>query len=342
MRALPVLNPANRFSSSELTYDDGEEPVVTLDIYEDRSRQILAKNDSPDVGFNWSVNPYRGCYHACAYCYARPTHEYLSFGAGTDFDRKLVVKPEAPHLLREAFDAPRWKGELVVMSGVTDCYQPIESKYRLTRQCIEVCVEYKNPFGIVTKSPLVERDIDLLARAAEVTSVRVLVSIPVWDSEVGRAIEPGVPPAERRLKTIERLAAAGVPVGVMVAPVIPGLTDEDMPAILTAARAAGARYAGKVLLRLPGAVKEVFEQRLREALPGRADRVLRLIKETRGVKLYDATFGKRGVGEGPYADSIHTLFDATARRLGFESSQPENAASTFERPLARGPQLSLF
>lgn len=342
MRALPVLNPKSRFSSSELTYDDGEAPVVTLDVYEDRSRQILAKNDSPDVGFDWSVNPYRGCYHACAYCYARPTHEYLSFGAGTDFDRKLVVKPEAAHLLRAAFDAPRWKGELVVFSGVTDCYQPIESKYRLTQACVEVCVEYKNPFGVITKSPLVERDLELFARAAEVTDVRVMVSIPVWDPEVGRAIEPGVPPAERRLRTIERLAAAGVPVGVMVAPVIPGLTDEDMPTILTAARSAGARFAGKVLLRLPGAVKEVFEQRLRDSLPGRADRVLNRIKETRGGKLYDAAFGKRGTGEGPYADAIHALFEATTKRLGFEASMPDAPRNTFERPLARGPQLSLF
>lgn len=341
MRALPVLNPANRFSSTEVAYDDGEAPVVTLDVYEDHSRQILAKNDSPDVGFSFSVNPYRGCYHACAYCYARPTHEYLSMGAGTDFDRKLVIKPDAPHLLRDAFDAPKWKGDHLAFSGVTDCYQPIESKYRLTRQCIEVCVEYKNPFFVITKSPLVERDIDILAEAATFMDVGVAVSIPIFDPEIGKAIEPGVPPAERRIRTIERLAAAGIPVTVMVAPIIPGLSDEDMPKVLEAARAAGARWAGRVLLRLPGAVKEVFETRLRAALPGRADKVLNRIRETRGGKLYDSSFGKRGVGEGPYAESISALFEATARRLGFEGERPERR-NTFERPLARGAQLSLF
>jgi DNA repair photolyase len=341
MRALPVLNPANRFSTTELAYDDGEAPVVTLDVYEDHSRGILSKNDSPDVGFTWSVNPYRGCYHACAYCYARPTHEYLSFGAGTDFDRKIVVKPEAAALLRDAFDQPRWKGERVAFSGVTDCYQPLEAKYRLTRQCLEVCVEYKNPFLVITKSPLIERDIDLLARASEVCDVRVAISIPIFTPEIGKAIEPGVPPAERRLRTIARLAAAGIPVGVMVAPIIPGLSDEDVPKVLEAARAAGACFAGSVLLRLPGAVKEVFETRLREALPLRADKVLARIRDTRGGRLYDSTFGRRGVGEGPYAESIGALFDATARRLGFEATRSEPRA-TFERPLARGAQLALF
>ncbi len=342
MRALPVLNPTNRFSTTELAYDDGEAPVVTLDVYEDNSRQILSKNDSPDVNFEWSVNPYRGCYHACAYCYARPSHEYLSFGAGTDFDRKIVIKPHAAELLRETFDRARWKGDRVAFSGVTDCYQPLEAKYRLTRQCLEVCVEYKNPFWIITKSPLIERDIELLARASELCDVRVAISIPIFDPEVGKAVEPGVPPAARRFRTIERLAAAGVPVGVMVAPIIPGLSDEDVPRVLEAARAAGARFAGSVLLRLPGAVKEVFETRIREAFPLRAEKILARIRDTRGGKLYDSTFGKRGVGEGPYAESISALFDTTARRLGFEDTSFTERRTTFERPIARGAQLALF
>jgi DNA repair photolyase len=341
VRALSVLNPPSRFSSTELAYDEGEAPLVTLDVYEDQSKHILAKNDSPDVGFDWSVNPYRGCYHACAYCYARPSHEYLSFGAGTDFDRKIVVKPKAPDLLREAFHNPRWTGEPVMFSGVTDCYQPIEAKYRITRGCIEVCAEYKNPFGIITKSPLIERDIDVLARAAEVCDVGVAISIPILDLAISRALEPGTAPPERRLKTIARLAAAGVRVGVMVAPIIPGLSDEDMPRTLQAAREAGARFAGTVLLRLPGAVKEVFEERLRAALPSRADKVIARIKDTRGGKLYDSSFGKRGRGEGPYAESIHALFEATTRKLGFDTEHPE-PRRTFERPLARGNQLSLF
>lgn len=341
MRALSVLNPANRFSSTELAYDDGEAPVVTLDVYEDRSRQILSKNDSPDVGFTWSANPYRGCYHACAYCYARPSHEYLSFGAGTDFERKIVIKPDAPDLLREAFNARSWQGDVIVFSGITDCYQPLESKYQLTRRCLEVCAEYKNPFSIITKSPLVERDIDVLLRAAAVTDVRVSISLPIFDREIGRAIEPGVPPAERRIKTIERLSAAGLEVGVMVAPIIPGLTDEDVPTILEAARAAGARYAGRVLLRLPHAVKEVFEQRLREALPLRADRVLNRLREAYGGKLYDSAFGVRGRGDGPYAATIAALFEKTAQRLGFQEFHHQRR-NTFERPLTRGPQLALF
>ncbi|MBK6691759.1 MAG: PA0069 family radical SAM protein [Myxococcales bacterium] len=340
MRALPVLNPPSRFLASELHYEDGEAPTQSLDVYEDHSRQILSKNDSPDVPFSFSVNPYRGCMHACAYCYARPTHEYLSFGAGTDFDRKLLVKPHAAELLREAFHKPTWRGEPVAMSGVTDCYQPLEAKYQLTRALIEVCVEYQNPFLIVTKSPLIERDIDLLAAAAERIDVRVAMSIPILERAVGKALEPGVPPAERRFRTIERLAAAKVPVGVLVAPIIPGLTDDDAPRILEAARAAGARFAGRVMLRLPGSAKDVFLERLRRELPAQAERVIARIKEVRGGRMNDSTFGRRGQGEGPYAESVAALFDTTAKRLGYEELPPPRA--TFERPLARGPQLALF
>ena len=286
------------------------------------------------------MNPYRGCFHACAYCYARPSHEYLSFGAGTDFDRKIVVKPDAAALLREAFDRPSWKGDLVVFSGVTDCYQPLEASYKVTRACLEVCAEYKNPAGIVTKSPLVERDIDVLVRLAEVASAHVTVSIPFASPEHARAIEPYVATPERRLRIIEKLAAAGVRVGVNVAPIIPGLNDQEMPQVLKAARDAGATQAGYVLLRLPGAVKGVFEERLRAALPLRADKVMNRIRDTRGGALYDPRFGKRGTGEGPYAEATSALFEATVKRLGLNAdlAQPPQ---TFARP-DRSPQLRLF
>jgi DNA repair photolyase len=337
----PVANPPNPWSSTDVEYFGDATPTAELEIYEDDSRSILAHNDSPDVGFRWSVNPYRGCFHACAYCYARPSHEYLSFGAGTDFDRKIVVKKRAPELLRDAFERPSWKGELVVFSGVTDCYQPLEATYRLTRACLEVCAQYGNPAGIITKSALVERDIDVLQGVAAAARVRVMVSIPFWDEAKARAIEPFVTTPARRLRTIERLAQAGLDAGVMVAPIIPGLNDEDIGRVLRAARDAGAKRAGTVLLRLPGPVKEVFASRLRAALPLRADRVLRRIRETRGGnKMYDSRFGVRGSGEGPYAEAIAALFRQTAEQLGLETSDAEGeAASTFHRPRA---QLDLF
>jgi DNA repair photolyase len=336
-----VANPPNPWATSDIEYLEGEAPLAALEVYEDRTRAILAHNDSPDVGFSWSVNPYRGCFHACAYCYARPTHEYLSFGAGTDFERKIVVKPNAPELLRDAFDEPKWKGELVVFSGVTDCYQPLEASYRLTRGCLAVCAEYRNPAGIITKAPLVERDVDVLQELGRVARVAVSVSIPIWDESRARAIEPFVTTPARRVRVIERLARAGVRVGVMVAPIIPGLNDEDMGEVLRAAREAGATYAGMVLLRLPGPVKDVFETRLRAALPLRADRVVRRIQETRGGKMYDSRFAVRGRGEGPYAAAITSLFEQTANRLGFETKPHEEppSPSTFRRP--RG-QLGLF
>src|SRR5215470_880052 len=313
----PVSNPPNPWLSTEVEYLD-EIPDAKLEVYEDHTREILSSNDSPDVGFTWSVNPYRGCFHACAYCYARPSHEYLSFGAGTDFDRKIMVKLRAAELLRAAFAKKSWRKETVAFSGVTDCYQPLEASYRLTRACLEVCVEHANPAAIITKSALIERDVDVLAQLARVASVFVTVSIPFWDPERARAIEPYVATPARRLRVIETLARAGLAVGVNVAPIIPGLNDQDIPKILAAARDAGARSAGHVLLRLPGSVKQVFEERLRAALPLQADRVLHRIRETRGGQLYDPRFGTRGRGEGTYAEAIRTLFETTAARLGFQ------------------------
>jgi DNA repair photolyase len=274
-------------------------------------------------------------------CYARPTHEYLGFGAGTDFDRKITVKPDAPRLLREAFERPSWKGELIVFSGVTDCYQPLEASYRLTRQCLEVCAAYKNPVGIITKAPLIERDLDVLQELHRVASVGVTLSVPIWDREHAHAVEPFVATPQRRIKTIERLSAAGLDVGVNIAPVIPGLSDADIPQILEAAHAAGARRAGFVFLRLPGSVAQVFEERIRAALPLRAERILARVREARGGKLYDSRFGIRGRGQGNYAEAARALFDTTVRRLGMNEDCHGRANETFQRP-GRGRQLPLL
>jgi len=311
-----VHNPPNPFDSVEREWLEAP-PEVRVQVFEDRSRSILSENTSPDLPFRWSVNPYRGCFHACAYCYARPTHEYLGFGAGTDFDSKLVVKPNAPELLRAAFRKPSWKGELVAFSGNTDCYQPLEAVYRLTRACLEVCAEHRNPVGIVTKSLLVVRDIDVLLRLQERASVRVCVSIPFADDAMGRAIEPQAPLVSRRFEALRRLTEAGLPTEVTISPIIPGLNDDDIAPILERARAAGVRDASYILLRLPGSAREVFLQRLRAALPDRARRVENRIREVRGGALNDARFFSRHTGRGVYWDMIEAQWRVHARRLGF-------------------------
>jgi DNA repair photolyase len=354
MERRPISNPHNRFEQRTLAYDDDEGlshfelAGAKIEHLDDATRGILARNDSPDVGFEWSVNPYRGCTHACAYCYARPNHEYLGMGAGTDFDTRILVKHDAPALLREAFEKPSWRGDLVMFSGVTDCYQPAEQEYRLTRGCLEVCAAYRNPVGLITKSPLVERDVDVLQELHRTAAVHVAISIPFIDPDNARAIEPWVSSPQRRLQTVARLAKAGVPVGVMIAPIIPGLNDEDIGDVVKAAADAGADHAGYVLLRLPGAVKDVFEERLRASLPGKADKILHRIRETRGGELYDPRFGARGRGEGPYANMIGTMFRTLAKKHGLLdgdrlSCAKSQAETTFRRPLAKASgQLGLF
>ncbi len=340
MKPRPWSNPPNPFSPTALEYLEEDHPRARVEVHEDAARSILASNDSPDVGFRFSVNPYRGCMHACAYCYARPGHEYLGLGAGTDFDTKIAVKSQAAALLRDAFCKPSWKGELVAFSGVTDCYQPLEASLRLTRACLEVCAEFRNPVAIITKSPIIERDLDVLQALHRDASVSVSVSIPFWDERVARAVEPGVATPRRRAQTVQRLASGGIPVGVNVAPVIPGL-DEDVPRVLEAAAAAGAQFAGYVLLRLPGSVKQIFEERIREALPLRAERILHRIRECRGGALYDSRFGVRGRGEGRYAEAIGRLFEVTARKLGLRSGWANvDRPNTFRRPPRERPQTT--
>ncbi|HET9312763.1 MAG TPA: radical SAM protein, partial [Nitrospira sp.] len=240
MRA--TSNPPNPYESR---HRELLEPASSarLELYDDETREILSRNDSPDLSFRWSVNPYRGCFHACAYCYARPTHEYWGFGAGTDFESKIIVKRHAPALLRRAFEKPSWKGELIVFSGNTDCYQPIEASLELTRSCLEVCAEYRNPVAIITKGVLVLRDLDILKRLQQEAWVRVYCSIPFTDDEVARRVEPQAPTTRKRFEAMARLSDAGIPTGVSIAPIIPGLNDEDIPDLLHRARQAGARQA---------------------------------------------------------------------------------------------------
>lgn len=343
MRSRPTHNPLPTLGATAVDYDPDCAAPAHVVVMEDHSRSILSRNDSPDLPFRWSANPYRGCVHACAYCYARPTHEYLDLGTGSDFDTKIVVKPAAPALLREAFDKPSWLGELVMFSGVTDCYQPLEAERTLTRGCLEVCLAYRNPVAVISKSALVERDIDLFTALAQEAGFHLSVSVAFVDNELARVIEPWAPSPSRRFAVIERMAAAGVPVGVMCAPVIPGLNDDQMVSVLERARAAGARSASWALLRLPGVVKTVFAERVRAALPLAADKILHRIRQTRGGQLSDPRFGSRGRGEGPYATMLAALFDTTAHWLGFTVGAAERqvVGTRFERPNKRA-QLSLF
>ncbi|MBZ0270359.1 radical SAM protein, partial [bacterium] len=292
-----IWNPPSPFESRHREWL-GEPPLAEVEVFEDHSRTILAHNDSPDIPFAWSVNPYRGCFHACSYCYARPTHEYLGLGAGTDFERRIVVKPEAAALLEAAFRKRSWKGELVSFSGVTDCYQPVEATWKLTRACLEVCARHANPAGIVTKSQLVRRDVDVLLRLAALAPVRVWFSIAFRDEDAARAIEPGAPSIAKRFETMRILADAGIPVGIGVAPIIPGLNDADVPDLLKEAKRCGATSAFRILLRLPGSTREVFLRHLEERIPLRAKRVVSRIRDVRGGKLSESRFGKRGRGEG--------------------------------------------
>ena len=333
-----VWNPPNPYLTEhrELL---GEPPAAVLEVYEDQSQSILSRNDSPDIGFRWSVNPYRGCFHACAYCYARPTHEYFGFSAGTDFERKIFVKRQAPRLLEQAFRRPSWRGERIMFSGVTDCYQPLEAAWKLTRGCLEVCAAYRNPVGIVTKSLLIRRDLDVLSMLHREAEVSVSLSIPFWDEGVARAIEPGAPTIRRRFETMELLAQAGVPVGIGVAPIIPGLNDSDIPALLTEAKRRGASFAFKVLLRLPGSVKAVFFHRLKAQLPLRAARVEHRIRDTRGGRLTDSRFGHRHHGEGVYWDAIDRMWDLWTGRLGYPGPDEPDRPPTFRRPARPGAQL---
>jgi len=326
MQLRRVDNPPNPYLSQHAEWLEPP-PPARLEICEETSGSILSRNDSPDLPFTWSANPYRGCQHACAYCYARPYHEYLGLGAGTDFDTKLIVKRNAADLLREAFRKATWTRELVNFSGITDCYQPIEASYGITRACLQVCLEFANPVAVVTKGFLVVRDADVLQALHQTAEATVCVSIPFADAETAKLIEPQAPPPARRFETVRRLSDAGIPVTVIVSPVIPGLNDRDIPRILEQAAAAGAQSASYTALRLPGSVESVFVSRLREVLPLRADRVLNRLRDIRGGRLSESRFGKRMRGSGTYWKSIDDLFQISKKRFGLDR---EGAGSSCE------------
>jgi DNA repair photolyase len=336
LRRLPVQNPSPRFAEHITEYEGCEVRTQGLELIRDESRSILSENSSPDLPFRFSLNAYRGCAHGCSYCYARPSHEYLSLGAGTDFERKLVFKPNAPDLLRKRFDHPSWRGALIVISGNTDAYQPIEAKLELTRRCLEVCLDYANPVHIITKASLVERDIDLLAKLHRQASVGISISVTSLDEHVSRLLEPYAPTPLRRIETIRRLAEQHLPVVVHVAPWIPGLTDHDMVPILEAARAAGALSAMAQPVRLPGATEQVFIERLQRDFPLQATKVLTRSRELRSGKLNDTRFHSRMRGEGSYAGTVNQVFGATCRRLGFQP-MPKEQKATFRRPAPHSP-----
>src|SRR5580704_961983 len=337
-------NPPNRFERLHYEPDeDGapdERPAPATQFFKDATASIIATNDSPDVGFNASFNPYRGCEHGCVYCYARPYHEYLGFSAGLDFETKIVVKENAPELLRRELSAPKWKPQVLAMSGVTDCYQPIERRLQVTRKCLQVLAEFRNPVAIVTKNLLVTRDIDLLADLARDHAAAVFLSVTTLDANLARIMEPRTAQPAARLRAIRELTKAGVPVGVLVAPVIPGLTDHEMPAILKAAAEAGARCAGMVPVRLPYGVSDLFQQWLERHFPDRKEKVLAQIRAMRDGKLNDPDFGSRMQGKGIFAEQLAKMFEVACRRAGFPEHGPRLSTAAFRRP--GGAQLELL
>jgi DNA repair photolyase len=339
-----ATNPKNRFDLIERVPEPPEDSdqvsAPHTQFFPDSSRSLSAFNDSPDVGFDASINPYRGCEHGCVYCYARPTHEYLGFSAGLDFETKIMVKEDAPELLRHELARPKWRPQLVALSGNTDCYQPVEKHKRLTRRCLEVFLEFRNPVVIITKNHLVTRDIDLLSQLAKFDCVGVTISLSTLNAKLAASMEPRASRPERRLDAIRQLADAGVPVGYLQAPMIPGLTDAEAPAIALAAASAGATFSGYVALRLPFAVKELFEQWLTQHYPGKKDKVLNRVREIRGGKLNDPNFKSRMRGEGKFAEQMAALFQLARKKSGITERWPKLTTEHFRRP--EKDQLRLF
>jgi DNA repair photolyase len=341
------LDTGNRFlSTSSERFDDGWESFADdeesrTELIEDNARTAFATNSSPDIPFTHSINPYRGCEHGCSYCYARPTHEYLGYNAGLDFETKIIVKRNAAALAREEMMKKSWKPTTVSISGVTDPYQPIERELKITRSILETMLEFRNPIGIVTKNAGVLRDLDILAEMAKMNLATVFISITTLDRDLARRLEPRTSTPERRLDAVRRLTDAGIPVGVMMAPLIPGLTDEEIPSLLKAAADAGAREAYHVILRLPLAVRPIFLDWLEREEPGRAAKVKHALEQMRGGVVNLAEFGKRMGGTGARAEMISDLFTITARRRGLGSNPIHQTTEHFRRP-APGGQMEMF
>jgi len=339
-----ATNPKNRFESVERVPEPPEDSdelfASRTQFYPDSAKSLIAFNDSPDVGFDASINPYRGCEHGCVYCYARPTHEYLGFSAGLDFETKIMVKEDAPDILRRELARPSWQPQLVALSGNTDCYQPVEKQKQLTRRCLEVLLEFRNPVMIVTKNYLVTRDLDILSQLAQFDCVGVTLSLSTLDAALAASMEPRASRPARRLAAIREIAAAGVPVGYLQAPMIPGLTDAEAPAIALAAAEAGATFSGYVALRLPFAVKDLFEQWLAQHYPDKKDKILHRVREIRSGKLNDPGFKSRMRGEGKFAEQMAALFQLGRKKSGISERWPELTTEHFRRP--EKAQLRLF
>ena len=341
-------NPRIRFESlSREPFEDGwrgdeEESPARTQFFRDNSKSILARNESPDIGFKFDLNPYRGCEHGCIYCYARPSHEYLGFSSGLDFETKIMVKLDAPLLLEEEFRKKSWMPEVVMLSGNVDCYQPIERKLKLTRRCLEVFLKYRNPVSLITKNALVLRDIDLLSQLASLGLVSVCLSITTLDRELARQMEPRTSTPEQKLTAIENLAKEGIPVSVNAAPIIPGLNDEELPSILHEAAVRGAKSAGYTLLRLPYAVKELFVEWLKRELPTKSERILNRILDVRNGKLNETEFSTRMHGNGEIASAITQLFKASCKREGLDVHVVRLATDKFVRPTADREQGELI
>ena len=338
-----VRDLANRFEKLAMDLDpdvvqaDPDAEGVVLPnpktiFLEDHSESIIVKNDSPDVGFSAGINPYRGCEHGCAYCYARPYHEYLGFSAGLDFETKIMVKRRAAELLRRELSKPSYQPQVLGMSGVTDCYQPAERKFRITRSCLEVLAEFRNPVSLITKNFLITRDIDILKELAAFDAVHTFISITTLNADLAAKMEPRASTPTHRLRAIEMLAKAGIPVGVMVAPIVPGLNDREMPAVLEAAKSAGASEAGYTMLRLPYGVKDIFAEWLQANFPEKLERILGTVREVRGGKLNSSEFMTRMRGEGPYAEQVRQMFHVFRERLGFGARMRELRTEHFRRP----------
>jgi DNA repair photolyase len=340
------LNPSNRFERLHLEPDpddcDVPDPHATprrTEFFHDTTTTLLTRNDSPDIRYEYGLNAYRGCEHGCAYCYARPYHEYLGWSSGLDFETKVMVKLRAPDILHRELTALRWRPQPIAMSGATDCYQPAERQFKLTRACLEVCAELRHPIFIITKNALVTRDLDVLTRLAAHDCVSVYMSITTLDPNLGGKLEPRASRPAARLRAIRELSAAGIPVGVLAAPMIPGLTDHELPAILEAAAEAGARVASYTSLRLPFAVKDVFMRWLDDHEPGKKARVLDRLRQLGGGQLYASDWGKRLTGQGILAEQLRNVFEVTARRAGLNRVSFRLATAHFRRP---GEQLTLL
>ncbi|MEK1851072.1 MAG: PA0069 family radical SAM protein [Phyllobacterium sp.] len=341
------MNPSGRFEAeSRHVYDDGWETIEDLppfktEVQIEKPRTIITRNDSPDIGFDRSINPYRGCEHGCIYCFARPTHSYMGLSAGLDFESKLFAKPDAAKMLDKELSRPGYTAKTIAIGTNTDPYQPIEKKWRIMRDILQVLEAHQHPVGIVTKSALVLRDQDILARMGEKGLAKVALSVTTLDGKLARTMEPRASTPTRRLQSLRTLSDAGIPVSVMVAPIIPGLNDHEVERVLDSARAMGALEAGYVLLRLPLEVSPIFKEWLLRNYPDRYRHVLSLVRSMRGGKDYDAQWGKRMRGEGPYAWQIGRRFEIAAKRLGLNLSRRRLRTDLFS-PTPGSEQLSLF